>query len=187
MLPPAAQFQLSLVLVACCAPDFPSPPLSSSSFPVRVMCLAWRDPSELGRGLGLGPHNINMSWEFTLWGPGIHTSQPAAGPVYSLGVHGQGRGSPQVAAAVWMSMCQGPQKTPGHPRPPCPSGPSPPPRTTPRCTCKSEHRAALPGLWLGASWPSSPLAPTPLQEPRSDHSVFFSGWAKLGLAQINHY
>lgn len=39
-------------------------------------------------------------------GPGVHTSQPAAAPVYSLGVHVQGAteeeggGSPQVAAAV---------------------------------------------------------------------------------------
>lgn len=39
-------------------------------------------------------------------GAGVHTRQPAAAPVYSLGVHNQGateeesRGHPQVAAAV---------------------------------------------------------------------------------------
>ena len=182
----ATQFQLSLVLVACCAPDFPRPPPSSSSYPVHVTCLAWRDPSERGRGLGLGPHNINMSWEFTLWGPGIHTSWPAAAPVYSLGVHGQGRGNPQVAAAVWMSVCQGPQKTTGHPRPLCPSCPSPPPWTTPWYAWASE-RVALPDLWLGAPWPSSPSAPTLLQEPRSGHSVFFQvgpNWASLKATTI---
>ena len=181
----AAQFQLSLVLVACCVPDFPIPPFSSSSFPVRVTRLVWRDPSELGRGLGLGPHNINMSWEFTLWRLGIHTSQPAAGPVYSLGVHGQGRGNPQVAAAVWMSMCQGPQKTPGPPRPPCPSGASPPPRTTPRCTWESEHRVALPGLWLGPLGPPSLWPPPRSRNPDQTTGCFFSGRAKRGLAQVN--
>lgn len=71
-----------------------------------------------------------------------------------------------------------PEKAAGFPGPPRPAMsqlpfPSCPLWITPRCTWESEHRVAFPNLRLGTPWPSSPLAPTLLQEPRSDHSVFF--------------
>lgn len=115
-----------------------------------------------------------------MWGPGPHTSWPAA-PVCSLGVHGQGQG-----LLRWLRLCgcqcardpRKPQATLA-----CVSQlPLPTPMDHAAVRVGVQALSSLPGPVVRASWPSVPLAPTLLQEPRSDHSVLFQvgpSWASL--------